>query len=98
GVLCRTKPSSQKLEHRENDAGLEFREPVSEARKWVAVLRDKEKVDLVGVAMHMGLEADLRTGEQTPGQVPHENEAIAVAEQVKGVDVILLGHTHRDVP
>ncbi|PYS88406.1 MAG: bifunctional metallophosphatase/5'-nucleotidase [Acidobacteria bacterium] len=98
GILGLTTPGIPNWENKENYAGLEFREPVSEAKKWVAVLRDKEKVDLVVVAMHMGLEADLRTGEVTPGQVPHENEAIAIAEQVKGVDVILMGHTHRDVP
>ncbi|HEX8070186.1 MAG TPA: bifunctional UDP-sugar hydrolase/5'-nucleotidase [Pyrinomonadaceae bacterium] len=98
GVLGLTTPGIPNWENRENYAGLEFREPVAEAKKWVALLRDKEKVDLVVVAMHMGLDADLRTGEVTPGQVPHENEALAVARQVPGVDVILMGHTHREVP
>src|ERR1051326_6790262 len=46
----------------------------------------------------MGLEEDLRTGEVTPGQVLHENEAIAIANEIPGVDVIFMGHTHRDVP
>ncbi len=98
GILGLTTPGIPNWENKENYAGLEFREPVSEAKKWVAVLREKEHVDLVVIAMHMGLEADLRTGELTPGQVAHENEAIAIAEQVKGVDVILMGHTHREVP
>jgi len=30
--------------------------------------------------------------------VLHENEAIAIAKEVPGVDVIFMGHTHRDVP
>jgi 2',3'-cyclic-nucleotide 2'-phosphodiesterase (5'-nucleotidase family) len=97
GVLGLTTPGIPSWENKENYAGLEFRECVAEARKWVEILRTKERVDLVVVAMHMGLEADLRTGEVTPGQAPHENEAIAVAEQVKGIDIILLGHTHREV-
>src|SRR5262245_13861092 len=63
GVLGLTTPSIPSWENVPNYAGLEFRETVSEARKWVAVLREKERVDLVVVAMHMGLEEDLRTGE-----------------------------------
>lgn len=98
GVLGLTTAGIPSWENKENYAGLEFREPVAEARKWVAILRTKERVDLVVVAMHMGLEEDLRTGEVTPGQAPHENEAVAIAEQVKGIDLILMGHTHRDVP
>ncbi len=41
---------------------------------------------------------DLRTGQSNPSQVPNENSAIAIARQVPGVDLILMGHTHRDVP
>jgi 2',3'-cyclic-nucleotide 2'-phosphodiesterase/3'-nucleotidase len=97
GVLGLTTPGIPTWENKENYAGLEFREPVAEAKKWVEILRTKEKVDLVVVAMHMGLEEDVRTGEVLPGQAPHENEGVAIAEQVKGVDLILLGHTHREV-
>ena len=98
GVLGLTTPGVPNWDNPPNYAGLEFHEPVTEARKWVSILRDKEKVDVVVIAMHMGLEEDLRTGEINPGQVPHENEAIAIAKEVPGVDVIFMGHTHRDVP
>jgi 2',3'-cyclic-nucleotide 2'-phosphodiesterase (5'-nucleotidase family) len=98
GILGLTTPGIPNWENPENFAGLEFREPVTEARKWVKVLREKERVDLVVITMHMGLEEDLRTGEVNPGQVANENAAIAVAEQVPGVDCILMGHTHREVP
>jgi 2',3'-cyclic-nucleotide 2'-phosphodiesterase/3'-nucleotidase len=98
GILGLTTPGIPNWDNPPNYAGLEFHEPVSEARKWVAVLRDNEKVDVVVIAMHMGLAEDLRTGEVSPGQVPHENEAIAIAQQVPGVDVIFMGHTHREVP
>ena len=98
GILGLTTPGIPNWDNPPNYAGLEFHEPVSEARKWVAVLRDKEKVDVVVIAMHMGLGEDLRTGEVSPGQVPHENEAIAIAQEVPGVDVIFMGHTHREVP
>jgi 2',3'-cyclic-nucleotide 2'-phosphodiesterase (5'-nucleotidase family) len=97
GILGLTTPGIPTWENKENYAGLEFREPVAEAKKWVEILRGKERCDLVVVAMHMGLEEDLRTGETLPGQAPHENEGVAIAKQVKGIDLILLGHTHREI-
>ena len=97
GILGLTTPGIPSWENPPNYAGLEFRETISEAKKWVPVLRDKEKADVVVIAMHMGIEEDLRTGVTNPSSVPNENAAIAIARQVPGVDVILMGHTHRDV-
>ena len=98
GILGLTTPGIPNWDNPPNYAGLEFHNPISEAMKWVAVLRGKEKVDVVVVAMHMGLGEDLRTGEVSPGQVPHENDAVQIAKQVPGIDLIFMGHTHRDVP
>ena len=98
GILGLTTPGIPNWENLPNYAGLEFREPVAEARKWVAELRNKERADLVIVAMHMGLEEDLRTGEINPGQVLNENRAAAIAREVPGVDAVFMGHTHRDTP
>ena len=97
GILGLTTPGIPNWDNPPNYAGLEFRDPVAEARKWVETLRTKEKVDVVVIAMHMGLGEDLRTGEASPGQIPHENEAISIAKEVPGVDVIFMGHTHREV-
>src|ERR1041385_4767773 len=98
GILGLTTPGIPYWENLPNYTGLEFHETVSEAKKWVPILREKEKVDVVVIAMHMGIEEDLRTGIPNPSTVPNENAAIAIARQVPGVDVILMGHTHRDVP
>jgi 2',3'-cyclic-nucleotide 2'-phosphodiesterase/3'-nucleotidase len=98
GILGLTTPGIPNWENPPNYVGLEFRAPVNEAKKWTHELREKERVDLVVIAMHMGLEEDLRTGAIGPGQAPQENEAVAIAREVPGVDVILMGHTHREVP
>jgi 2',3'-cyclic-nucleotide 2'-phosphodiesterase/3'-nucleotidase len=97
GILGLTTPGIPYWENVPNYAGLEFHETVSEAKKWVPVLRDKEQVDVVVIAMHMGIEEDLRTGIPNPSTVPNENAAVTIARQVPGVDVILMGHTHREV-
>jgi 2',3'-cyclic-nucleotide 2'-phosphodiesterase/3'-nucleotidase len=98
GILGLTTPGIPNWENTQNYAGLEFRETVSEAKKWVPLLRTEGKADVVVVAMHMGIEEDLRTGQRSPSQMTNENAALAIARQVPGVDVILMGHTHRDVP
>ena len=98
GILGLTTPGVPYWDNPPNYAGLEFRDPVPEARKWVQTLRTQEKVDVVVVAMHMGVGEDLRTGDASPGQIPHENEAVTIAKEVPGIDVIFMGHTHRDVP
>src|SRR5687768_390060 len=97
-ILGLTTPGIPNWENVPNYEGLEFRETVSEAKKWVPRLRNEGKADVVVVAMHMGIEEDLRTGTRSPSQMSNENAALAIARQVPGVDVILMGHTHRDVP
>ena len=97
GILGLTTPGVPSWDDPKNYAGLEFREPLAEAKKWVPHLRTEERADVVVIAMHMGLEEDLRTGVVYPGQVPNENQALAIARQVDGVDLIVMGHTHRDV-
>ncbi|HWN10702.1 MAG TPA: 5'-nucleotidase C-terminal domain-containing protein [Pyrinomonadaceae bacterium] len=98
GILGLTTPGVPTWENAPNYAGLEFHQPLLEAKKWVPVLRGKERADVVVIAMHMGIEEDLRTGEVNPGQVQNENQAVAIAKQVPGVDLIFMGHTHRDIP
>src|SRR5437762_6261985 len=98
GVLGLTTPGIPSWENPPNYEGLEFHETISEAKKWVPVLRGKERADVVVIAMHMGIEEDLRTGVPNPSSVPNENAAIAIARQVPDIDLILMGHTHREVP
>lgn len=98
GILGLTTPGIPNWENVPNYVGLEFHEPLVAAKKWVPIMREKERADVVVIAMHMGIEEDLRTGEINPGQVPNENQALTIAKQVPGVDLIFMGHTHRDIP
>lgn len=98
GILGLTTPGIPMWENPENYAGLEFREPVANAAHWVPILREKEKVDLVVVAMHMGLEADLVTGRSHQSGPIQENAALALTRTVPGIDVVFMGHTHREIP
>jgi len=96
-ILGLTTPAIPNWEEPANYAGHEFRDPVVEAKKWVAHLRGKERADVVVAAVHMGLEVDLRTGRAGLWNIPGENTSVAIAEQVPGIDVMFMGHTHREV-
>ena len=95
GVLGLTTPNVPGWEKVENYAGLEFQPMDEAARKWVPVLRDSEGCDLVVVLAHTGFEIDPETGE--PDGTAHENFTSRLTE-VPGIDLLLTGHTHEDIP
>jgi 2',3'-cyclic-nucleotide 2'-phosphodiesterase/3'-nucleotidase len=78
-------------------AGYDFEPILPAAKRVIPELRSK--VDLVVVLLHSGFVRDPVTGE-TSGriQVPGENVAPELAEQVPGIDVIIYGHTHTELP
>ncbi len=96
GVLGLTTCNIPNWESAENLRGLVFDQTPETARKWVKVLRDKEKVDAVVVCTHEGIEMDFETN--TLQDANTENRAWAVATTVPGVDVVLTGHAHANVP
>lgn len=73
-------------------AGLSFRDTVDTARRFVPLLRRKERCDIVIVLTHQGLGPDLTTGRELAGS--DENQASAIATEVPDVDLVLTGHTH----
>ncbi|MFL5538384.1 MAG: bifunctional metallophosphatase/5'-nucleotidase [Longimicrobiaceae bacterium] len=80
---------------RDNVQGrLEFRDVVASVRPVVAEMRARG-ADLVLVAAHSGLEGSSYDTAAT--HVPAENAAAAMAREVPGIDVIFMGHTHREV-
>lgn len=98
GILGLTTPTIPAWENPEHYAGLSFTDPVKAAHRWVSELRRRSRVDVVIINMHMGLEEDIISGAPIPGQLEGENAAVRIAREVPGVDLILMGHTHRDVP
>ncbi|MGX8905551.1 bifunctional metallophosphatase/5'-nucleotidase [Streptomyces netropsis] len=65
-----------------------------QAAKWVPRLRSMG-ADVVIVSAHSGSSGTSSYGDQ----LPHiENAAALVAEQVPGIDAILVGHAHTEIP
>ncbi len=98
-ILGISTPGMPYWESPETIADLDFLNPIETAARYVALLRSQEHADVVIVAAHMGLDEDLSEA-PSPGQasIPFENTCIAIARDVPGIDLIFMGHTHREVP
>ena len=96
GILGLTTKNIPNWEVPANIKGLVFKDTVDEAQKWVKVLKDTEKVDLVVVLAHEGFEKDIDTGKDLGTSI--ENQVYAIATTVPGIDVMLTGHTHLSIP
>lgn len=69
-------------------AGLRFDDMEETARRWMKILREEEKADVVIGLFHAGKEACLMGGRY------RENASLEVARNVPGFDVVLFGHDH----
>ncbi len=96
GILGLVTPHVANWESPSLLGGLRFGDSVEAARKWVPVLRGKERCDLVVVLAHEGFEKDPRTGRERRDS--GENQSYAVATEVEGIDLVLSGHAHAIVP
>ena len=92
GILGLTTRNVPSWEAPGNYAGLRFLDTVEAARKFVPILRDREKCDVVVVITHQGFERDLATGREDGTEA--ENQAWSIATGVPGIDLLLTGHTH----
>jgi 2',3'-cyclic-nucleotide 2'-phosphodiesterase/3'-nucleotidase len=96
GLLGLTTSYIPNWENPGNIDAFDFRDVVETAHKWVRYLREAERVDVVVVAYHGGLEKDIESG--MPSEpLTGENQGYRLCEEVEGIDVLLTGHQHRAI-
>jgi len=96
GLLGLTTPYIPFWENPAHIEGLKFEDAVETARRWVRILREEEKVDVVIVSYHGGFERDLATGKPTE-PLTGENQGFRLCHEIEGIDVLLTGHQHRQI-
>ncbi|MFI5491794.1 bifunctional metallophosphatase/5'-nucleotidase [Actinoplanes sp. NPDC051859] len=93
GILGLTNPGVAIWDKANVEGKLVFQDMISTAAKWVPIMRARG-ADLVLISAHGG---DSGTSSYGP-ELPNENPCALIAEQVPGIDAILFGHAHREVP
>jgi 2',3'-cyclic-nucleotide 2'-phosphodiesterase/3'-nucleotidase len=93
GILGLTNPGIAIWDKGNVEGKLEFPDMVATAAKWVPQMRARG-ADLVLISAHGG---DSGTSSYGP-ELPVENPAALIAANVPGIDAILFGHAHVDVP
>jgi 2',3'-cyclic-nucleotide 2'-phosphodiesterase/3'-nucleotidase len=95
GIVGLVTPHIPSWERPENIRGLAFRPMDEVARDVVASLRRDDGCDLVVVLAHTGFEE----ASEDPSVVTDDTENYGLRlARIPGVDVLLTGHTHRDIP
>lgn len=72
--------------------GIRFEDMILTAKKWVPIILDKEKPDIMVGLFHSGVEYDYNN--QSADEPCNENASQLVAEKVPGFDIIFVGHDH----
>ncbi|GAA4358148.1 bifunctional metallophosphatase/5'-nucleotidase [Angustibacter luteus] len=94
GILGLTNPGIAIWDKANVEGKLAFPGLVEQAKIWVPRLR-KMGADVVVVAAHSGADTSSSYGDALPYP---ENASTLVAEQVPGIDAILVGHAHVEIP
>ena len=93
GILGLTNPGVAIWDRANVEGKIEFLDMVTTAATWVPRMRARG-ADIVFVSAHGG---DSGTSSYGP-ELPNENPAALIAAQVPGIDAILFGHAHLDIP
>lgn len=73
-------------------SGMEVLDMIETAKKWVPIIQEKEKPDVLIGLFHAGV--DWTYGGQKADTPRNESASQLVAEQVAGFDAIFVGHDH----
>ena len=73
--------------------GIRFEDMVDTAKKWVPIIQDVEKPDMLVGLFHAGVDENYSGNANEKG---NENASRLVARLVDGFDVIFSGHDHQD--
>ncbi|VAX28501.1 5'-nucleotidase; 2',3'-cyclic-nucleotide 2'-phosphodiesterase; Putative UDP-sugar hydrolase [hydrothermal vent metagenome] len=73
-------------------AGMRFDDMIETAKKWVPIIKEKEKPDIMIGLFHSGVNPNYNG--QTAETYKNENATKLVAEQVPGFDIVFAGHDH----
>jgi 2',3'-cyclic-nucleotide 2'-phosphodiesterase/3'-nucleotidase len=94
GVLGLVTPGVAIWDKANVEGRMEFPGLVEQAAKFVPEMK-KKGCDVVIVSAHSGADTSSSYGDALPYP---ENAASLVAEQVPGIDAILVGHAHKEIP
>ena len=94
GILGLTNPGIAIWDKANVEGKMEFPGLVEQAKKFVPELK-ATGCDVVVVSAHSGADTSSSYGDALPYP---ENAATLVAEQVPGIDAILVGHAHVEIP
>lgn len=88
-ILGMTTPAIPAWYGEELWSGLRFEDIATSARKWVKVLKEEEKANVIIGFFHSGLEGGIATDEYK------ENAVKEVVTEVPGFDAVFYGHDHK---
>lgn len=109
GILGFTTTDTEKMSFPENIKHIKFLDEKESVTKYVKILREEEKVDILIVVGHAGLPYDVESTflSRYDAQGNRRNErrtahwgwdAQEIAREVEGIDLLIGGHMHRGVP
>lgn len=93
GVLGLTNPGVAVWDKANVEGKMRFGDLVDSARFWVPIMK-AAGAEVVVVSAHSGDDGTSSYGDE----LPTENASAQVAEEVPGIDAVLFGHAHNEVP